>query len=1015
MSNQLKSIIEQINKGESVKIGSKTKVVGVNIINAAGNIDAPEMNRAFKPHATALNPEHKTVHPESGLLQLSCRYFYVLDREVSITEAKYIEEELANQILNRFKNIDIHGGSIRGISSEKVIEPAMPNTALQYTSGGPEPLNADEYALQRKTEEELKAFVEATTEMTKTNSATPEELIDMAKYIQTKEIEVKEFEKMAAGIWNSQLDGEYDEETAIEILRTVDTKWHEDSYYEEFKPAKAYESRRNTIASFIWFATKQGYKRGYTERYYVAEEATVDIPTETIEIEQYINSDDIYAMLKSDERTILIDSPTGSGKTTASFPAIRRMLDEDENLYAIFAVPTKALAIQTSTEREAGTPLRGRRNVAKVMKDNAEQTGHKLVVSTYDKVPLVMKEIEKVENAKVIIVADEVHKEVVDYSYRKRAIKGLFDLREHPQLHTFIGLSGTPQVIDKGAYDAMKVYRQKNAKPIFNELHVLEYNRSNDFTKVTAELIAKEYKEGRKVLAFVIRKAIIEEVKQILGGMGIKAATIMNKPGNEEKSKTYRRLMDDQAFPKGVDVVLATNAIADGINILNDDENYTCIIAPHRQQSRVFELSTIKQMSNRFRHQYDRLIVPIFIKEGLEKERREQTALYGVEDRYDVLTEKAEKVSSFVKERFGGRLDEYSPSVLETMNGMFYINSHRDDDGDAFGNQTRFIREALAVERHLAENPKKQLNRREYEMIEKLDHIREHLFSYDERTLRLNALQDSEEYYSLHPYAFTRGMEWILKADAKESTVANYIEGLDKSISQEIQAHLNEIEEIKEETEKEKHERIDEVLTEKVFEALKKDYFKRGKRVLEDSEAWVQLSEVMTKEDMQIVKDVLPFTNHTDAIRIAKSAGKTTNKYGFKRSLKTLNELEGESATTIIAKELKRRIDNAEYQTAGGNECLITDQIADIHKELAIELKESKKTIEAVHDKFILNDKKRGKVVIEGEDKKKVRQTLFNFRFINLQDIGKQYGINEEDMDYIYKVFKREMYEGAAA
>lgn len=1014
MSNQLKSIIEQINKGESVKIGNKTKVVGVNIINAVGNMEIPEMNRVFQPHATASNIENKTIHPQSGLPQLSYRHFYLLDREVSKTEAKYIEEELANRILNRFKNIDIHGGSVRGVSSEGVIEPAVPGSAVQLPPMNKKPLNVYEYALKRKTEEELKAFVEATTEMTKTNGVTPDELIDMAKYIQLEGIEVKEFEKMAVGIWNSQLDGEYEEETALEILRTIDTRWHEDSYYEEFKPAKAYESRRNTIASFIWFATKQGYKRGYTERYYVADEATVDIPTETIEIEQYINSDDIYAMLKSDERTILIDSPTGSGKTTASFPAVRRLLAEDENLYAFFAMPTTPLVLQTATEREAGTPLYGRCSVSKVVKDNAVQTGYKLTVGTYDKIPLFMKEIEKIENAKVIIVADEVHKEVIDYSYRKRAIKGLFDLREHPQLHTFIGLSGTPQVIEMGAYDAMKVYRQKDAKPIFNELHVLEYNRSNDFTKVTAELIAKEYKEGRKVLAFIIRKAIIEEVKQILGGMGIKSATVMSKPGNEAKSRTYKHIVKEQTFPTGIDVVLATNAIADGVNILNDSENYTCIIAPHRQQSRVFELSTIKQMSNRFRHQYDRLIVPIFIKNNLEKERRKQTALYGVEARYKALLTKAKKISSFIKGQFGKKLDEYSPSVLETMNGMFYINSHRDDD-DAFGTQSRFIKEALAVERHLLKNPKKQLKRRECEMIEKLDHIREHMFSCDERTLRLNALKDAEEYYSLHPYAFIKGMEWILKADAKESTVSNYIEGLDKSISQEIQSHLNEIEEIKEETEKAKHERIDEVLTKQMFEALKKDYFKRGKRVLEDSEAWVQLSEVMSKADMQIVKDVLPFTNHTDAIRIAKSAGKTTNKYGFKRSLKALNELEGESFTTTVAKELKRRIDNAEYQVAGGEECLITDQITEIHKELAIELKESKTTIKKIHEKFILNEKKKGKVEVVSSDKKKAKQILFNFRFINLSDIGKQYGINEEDMALIYKRFKLEMYEGAAA
>lgn len=1012
MSNPIKEIIEKIKDGKSVAVGKSTKVIGVNVINAAGNVKPYEVYFAFKPHGKVFNKEHQTIHPQSGLEQSSYRYFYLLDREVSIKDARFIEDELTTRILNEFPSIDLHGGSVTGISSHQTIEPSMSKGASYKTN--PEPLNADEYALNRKVEGELKAYVESVKEETKTNNATAEELIDMAQYIESNGMKVKEFEKVATGIWNSHLDGEYDEETAIEILSTIDTVWHEDSYYEEFKPAKAYETRRNTIASFIWFAKEQGYKRGYKERYYVADESSADIPTETIEIEQYINSEDIYNMIKSNERTILIDSPTGSGKTTATFPAVRRALDEDENLYAFVAMPTTPLVMQTAETKNAGTPIYGRANVKKVLKDNIKQTGYKLVVGTYDKAPLFMKQVEAIEGAKVIIIADEVHKEVIDYSYRKPAIKGLFDLREHRQLHTFIGLSGTPQMVDKEAYDAMKVYRQKNAKPIFNQMYVLDYNRSSDFTKVTAELIAKEYKEGRKVLAFVIRKAIIEEIREVLNGMGIKSAAVMSKPGNEAKSETYRHIVKEQTFPKGVDVVLATNAIADGVNILNENEKYTCIIAPHYQQSRVFELSTIKQMSNRFRYRYERLIVPLFIKEGLEKERREQTALYGVNNRYQTLVNKAERVSLFLEERYGDRINEYSPSVLETMNGMFYINSHYDDD-DVFGSQAKFIKEALEVERHLIENPKKELTRREYKMIDRLDHIREHLFSYDERTLRRNALGDSEAYYSLNPYAFIKGMEWILKADAKEDTVANYIKGLDKSISQEIQAHLAEIEEIKEEKEKIKHERIDEVLTEKVFDELKKDYLKYGKRVLKDSPTWVELSKVMTKEDMNIVQDVLPFTDHAHATQIAKLAGKTTNKYGFKRSLKALVELEGESQSTVVAKELKRRIDSADYQVAGGNECLITDQITDIHNKLAAELKESKSTIEKIHERFIMNDKKRGKVTVAGSDKKKTRQTLFNFRFINLKDVGNQYGIDEEDMAFIYKRFKVELYEDATA
>src|SRR5699024_5662074 len=106
-------------------------------------------------------------------------------------------------------------------------------------------------------------------------------------------------------------------------------------------------------------------------------------------------------------------------------------------------------------------------SVRVILKENKESIGYNIVTGTYDKAAHFIKEVSNNKEAKAMIIADEAHKEVSDYFFRKRAIKGLFDLREHPQVAKFIALSGTPQEIDKDNYDYMVKFELMNDEPVF--------------------------------------------------------------------------------------------------------------------------------------------------------------------------------------------------------------------------------------------------------------------------------------------------------------------------------------------------------------------------------------------------------------------------------------------------------------------------------------------------------------------------------------------------------------------
>src|SRR5699024_5106581 len=117
--------------------------------------------------------------------------------------------------------------------------------------------------------------------------------------------------------------------------------------------------------------------------------------------------------------------------------------------------------------------------------------------------------------------------------------------------------------------------------------------------------------KGNKVLAYVNNKKAIDNIAQVLKKQRIKVGAITSETTRQaENESTYKYLVKNERFPNGVDVILATVAIADGINILNENSHYVCMISPHYSLSKLFDLATIKQAVNRFRNPYEKIVIP---------------------------------------------------------------------------------------------------------------------------------------------------------------------------------------------------------------------------------------------------------------------------------------------------------------------------------------------------------------------------------------------------------------------
>ena len=856
-----------------------TKLLVLDIDDDKGSTEPEEVFN--KSGATAMY--YTFSHGEiSVFLTKQKAYRLIFELDEAITDKgllRFIQESLRDSLYQQFPALrptEYDGKMVGGIDllgDNFIFGSNKPNYQINEDA---KQIEMRTYADERDAENELKEYTTAQTRYQKRNLnyASTDELKKMAFFLgdTSSLLSFKQWTTIAIGLWNSTAN-DISEETVLEVLRIIDGNKHDDSFYLGYKRPQSDKESTATIASFIKLATDNGYKRSYTAKYTDNGGPVIEpvIATETIKCKDYINVDDMMNLLKDTARRILLVSDTNSGKTYATIHACKKYLEEHEDSFVYFAAPTRALASQICSKYGLGESLQDDKQAYKLVQ-KAIENNSRIICGTYDKAHQVLHFLQAQCKLNLAVIVDEVHSETLYYGIRAQAINSLFNMVKSERVIKFIGLTGTPQEINLLHYDK-RVLIEADKKEIAKELLFVEYNSENLFTSVTTQIIAQEVKQGSKVLCFVNNKKEIEIMKAALKKKFINATAIT---ADTRKSRTYKNLLETEQFPENSSVLIATTVISDGINILNN-EDYICVIAPRRISAPFFNLSQIKQASNRFRRTYKRLIIPLAIKEDLDDERL-ITKPYNLENRYQWLLAEANRTAEIIRKKFEPCLNFYKPSVAEALAGLF----------------NTFLAKGFDFEKAYREDEKRTLGLKNYDsdLVTRLDKIKERLFTVDERAIRFQASTDKEEYYKYFHYAFKSEIAKITGiSNVKNVLISEYLKPEDKKDSTSIATIIDALKELSRLADSEKREKIADILSESIFNNIQSDYYAKGK-IDDDYELWHALKKALNSDHFITLKTTIGFLTYEQTLKELRRVTKRSQTHELLNHLKALEDLQ---------------------------------------------------------------------------------------------------------------------------
>lgn len=971
-----------------IKNAKKLQLVSTDllIIDIDDRTGATDLKKVFE-YSGAAALYYSFSHGKQSVFhtkQNAYRLIYTLD--APITEEpllKHVQEALKNELYQVFPTLLPVEGVKSGNNGIDVLGTGFffgTDKKEYLINDSPRPIHVAPFAAEYEAEKELKAYAASIKRDQAAISTTDKEVLEMAEFLgDISGLEFKQWVTLAIGLFNSAQAGIISEDTALEVLKILDGNAQSDSFYLNYKRPMSDSNATASIATFIKLATDSGYKRAIQAKLSGIDGCKEpEIKTEYIKQKaRHIPAKVIADILKSEERAVLLVSDTNSGKTYATINGCKAYLKKNKHAFVYYAAPTRALGGQVASKYGLGRSLQDEKK-AGVFVSKAIEDDSRMIAGTYDKADKVLKALP--QPYKLIVVVDEAHKEVSDYQLRYTAIKQLFSITESPRVIKFLALTGTPQEIDLSHYDKRCIIHRDIQPELAEELLFVEYNKMSLYTGVVTRTIAKEVSRGAKVLAFVNNKEQIEIIRLALKKAGIKAAAVT---ADNRRSNTYNKLLTSEEIPDDIQVILATIAIADGINIQNQ-KNYVCVIAPARNTAPFFNISLIKQASNRFRTTYKRLIIPLYIKADLPEERQTDRQ-NNLESRYQWLMRDAANTRDIIESRFKDRLDLYRPSVAEAIAGLFNtILANQFDFKQAYKEAEN---KRLGLPHNVA-------------MTEQLTRIHERLLTVDERAKRYQASKDQEDYYSFYPYAFKRAIQEITAIKrVNDILVADYLADEAEDDRAALINELQRLEQLAAIADQEKRERVAEILTETIFNNLKNEYYLNGK-INENTELWQATKKAMHKDHSSALKGVISFLDYGQAIqeltRIQKRAqiNELQNNLKYYADLQAFNKSEEagkKNLTQAILGRLQQLFSGNGAITAGERDMMLEGVAKEFRAARA------KKTVEDTFKYFFIQSEPKparidGKVV-----------KVSSYRLLNLSGIAVYHGFSEPEILEMYK------------
>lgn len=723
------------------------------------------------------------------------------------------------------------------------------------------------------------------------NPVTYQELKEMCEaigYIPSGEGDetTKKWLQIVYALKNEVINGELTEEEGYELYCIISGLEENERYWNSLRPYG-----HVTTGTIVHYAAQHGYKRRH--KYKHAQQETLEtIPQERIKVNQYLTPDIAKELIKRKQK-LIVDSPTGSRKTS-SFMAAFQELASEEYSYYIFTAPTIILSEQIAKKYNVPC-LTGETTNAFHSVTTAAVKGERVFISTYDKVSELVSFLSigidyNSNKPEFVIAIDEIHEFIGSYGYRFRAIDKLQELTKVAS--SLIALTGTAEFAYKDSYDSLVKIETGNTKSPAMDFRVFTYHTRINDEKTDANLadvmllpVFNALLKQTKVLAFINNKDRIQSIAKRLRKQGVSVQVVTS---DSKKSETYRSIAETETISDEVQVVLTTSVLSTGLSI-NNTLNWSCLVVADKS-SPFFNTSTIKQISNRFRQQYRYFC--LYMREP-NKDYADDKKFY-IETDYQQKKKIVQSYVDYLNEEFTGEnLKTFTTSKVENHNGIFY----RSTDDEA-------------------------------------------VIEFNPMYVRYNSMKRSEQYYSTFRNAFVKEVERQLVV--KCSAVVNVNDQAEKN-NQDFSTLL---EEMKEEQELKKADDSE------LREAFSQ-YFDEGmhKCFVRNNEEEIQLFKMMVHPtQFNAMKRLCPIADYETCRQIGMNIKKVADTHAFYNDIVSLVDVAAfeHSRKTSVTKKVYRellKIEGKTYASADYKEMMKYD----FPKKLKVQESDVKEALKLFH------------------------------------------------------------------
>lgn len=303
---------------------------------------------------------------------------------------------------------------------------------------------------------------------------------------------------------------------------------------------------------------------------------------------------------------ILIDSPPNSGKTTSILNAFEKLSDKTKDEFFILTTPTRFIGSQ-SYQKHANSSLlvQGGNNHLKTEITHHLAEGNRIFICTYDKLPFLIETLKAERPAMIYhLVIDEFHRLILDYKtdFRYQTISNMYSIQKTAK--SMIALSGTTSEIPKGEFTTI-ITVEKPDSPHFKNLVAVSYPLELDAVNAIVNYVLTRLPQ-HKLLIYCQSIDVNEQVALLLNKLNIKTAVIDSE---KKKMPAYKTIEDKRLYPENYDVILATSVIAEGVSLENVSNGLFETVVVVNHNSRLFNLTTVEQMSHRFRQQFEQFTI----------------------------------------------------------------------------------------------------------------------------------------------------------------------------------------------------------------------------------------------------------------------------------------------------------------------------------------------------------------------------------------------------------------------